>query len=183
MQRIHSSQKCHSEEVSVYIACKKPPPYPQSGKPPPCICLSGNLPISGHRNLASSLSLHARHAESSLLISTSERCNCDQTHSEPRVLVSSALVLLRLSLRWSQHDRPLIQRWVVGVRNNDFTQKDSSLRRQQAYGPQRTILPELAFGLLLYYKGGVKSNTSCSPSASGGDMLISSSLQAFAGGA
>lgn len=123
----------------VLMLRKRPDGWSQgtmAGNPPPCICLWGNLPISGHRNLASSLSLCARHAESSLLISTSERCNRDQTHSEPRVLVSSALVLLRLSLCWSPHDRPLVQRWVVGVRNNDFTQKGSSLRRQQAMAPK-----------------------------------------------
>ena len=81
-----------------------------AGTPPPCIRLWGKLPILGRRNIASSLSLRARHAESSLLRSNSDRCNCDQIHTEPRVLVSAALELLRLSVCWSPHNQPLIQR-------------------------------------------------------------------------
>ena len=83
----------------------------------------------------------------------SERCNCDQIHTEPRVLVSAALELLRLSVCWSPHNQPLIQRWVIGARNNNFTLKASSLRRQKAHGPQRTILPELRLQAPFILKG------------------------------
>ena len=56
--------------------------------------------------------------------------------------------------------------------------------KQQESGlmPQRTILPEseFRFGFVFTVKGvGVKSNTSRSPSASRGEVLISSSLWSF----
>ena len=48
--------------------------------------------------------------------------------------------------------------------------------------PQRTIFPELEFRLILYQKGREESQTFPDPSASRGDVLISSFLQLFTGG-
>lgn len=59
-------------------------------------------------------------------------------------------LLPSLSLYCSLHDRPIIGRQVVGARNNCFIWKTSKLRKQLTHNPQRTILPELKFRLLLY---------------------------------
>lgn len=83
----------------------------------------------------------------------------------------------------SLHDRPIIKRQVAGATNRDFIQKVSTLRRWWTHAPENHLAwvrIQVWFGFVFTVKGvGVKSNTSRSPSASRGEVLISSSLWSF----
>ena len=58
----------------------------------------------------------------------------------------------KLTLLATPQDNKL--RWIVRVKNSDFIQKASWPRIWCAHTPQRTILSDLEFRFLLYWKGG-----------------------------
>ena len=82
----------------------------------------------------------------------------------------------------SPHNRPVIERWVAGARKSDFIQKASKPRRWWTRVPKNHLAWVRIQAPFILEGEGVKSNTYWFPSASGGDVFISSFLQSFTGG-
>ena len=96
--------------------------------------------------------------------------------------IYNEFLLPSLSSYYSLHYRPIIERQGVGARNSDFIWKAGKLRWWWTCAPKNHLAWVRIQAPLILKGEGVKSNTSWFPSASRGDVLISSFLQLFTGG-